>query len=109
MRYPGPVNLKNLSAAVTPRTDNVRPHRAPAKWVDGIHAGASVVFEKLARFHMESAAVSCSATLRPDVHINAGTATNSESYFGVHDSSSHARGGLDPHSAIPPRWTWCKG
>ena len=42
---------------------------------------------------MESAAVSSSATLRPDVRINAGTATSSESYFGVHDSTSHARGG----------------
>lgn len=49
-------------------------------------------FEKLARFHMESAAVSSLATLRPDVRINAGTATSSESYFGIHDSAPHARG-----------------
>lgn len=41
-------------------------------------------FEKLARLYVEGAAVSSSATLRPDVRINAGTATSSESYFGFH-------------------------
>lgn len=44
-------------------------------------------FEKLTRLYMEGAAVSSSATLRPYVRINAGTATSSESYFGIHDSA----------------------
>lgn len=108
---PGHVNLKKFSAAVTPRTDNVRPHRAPAKWVDGIRAGASVVFEFREAGAFPRGERRCFILCHITPRCAHQRRDSDQLRVILRRSRQHipCTWGLDPHSATPPRWTWCRG